>query len=151
MSLIKSIYNAPMTYKYDGIFSSVTIIYNGKKYYGAAVVHSNDKDFASEKVGLNIALSRARIKILEDMLVKTKQIADIKYQYYQEAINYGAVSSFEVDPSGAFYNKVIKAKKSYYKIQNALHKEKSYLNKYLEDQSKVVERVKIFRAKKEEK
>lgn len=66
---------------------------------------------------------------------------------YQEAIHYGSSAPAVIDPTGRFLNKVIKSQLSYKKIKNALKREKRYLNKYLQEQDKMVERVKLFRAR----
>lgn len=145
--MIKTIYSLEPKYEVNEDFGIcvVTLHFQGKKYSGIAEVSPADEDFFSEKVGLNIALSRARIKILKAMTKKAKLIADIKYQMYQEAGKYGAMPSLEIDPTGNFKSKVVKAQNNYKRLQKALKIEKQYLNTYLTNQDKMVERVKIHR------
>lgn len=148
MSIIKSIYNVPIEYEFDGVQSLIKIKYNGKVYLGEAIVHTRDyPEFASEKVGLNIALSRARISLLKDLVAQQKQIADTRMQMYLEATNYNKNKRDIVDPTGAFLTKANKAQIKYETLKSALKKEKKYLNKYIENQSRMVEIIKIHRAK----
>lgn len=78
--MIKAIYNAKPRYKvFPEIgFCQLYFTINDKIFYGESHACPNDMDFFSEKVGLNIALSRARItalnyfkqEALNDFLIK---------------------------------------------------------------------------------
>jgi len=67
MSAVTAIYNAPVVGKAvlpESGEVSIIIQYRGRLYQGVALLHPEDKDFFSEKVGCNIALARARIEAL---------------------------------------------------------------------------------------
>lgn len=147
--MLKAIYDLEPTYEVheDCGICLVWLTYNGKKYKGIAEVSPDDENFFSEKVGLNIALSRARIKLLKDAVKQARIVADIKYQIYREATEYGKIPPAQVDPTGAFLKKALKAEQKYHNLRNALRKEKAYLNKYLENQDRMVEYIKIHRSK----
>lgn len=147
--MIKTIYNLEPTYRVypDVGICKIWLTFQGKTYCGTAQLSPADKDFFSEKVGLNIALSRARIKLLKDMTKQAKYIFIIKKQMWLEATEYGKLSLNEVDPKYVFLHKVGKADSNYNNLLHALRKEKAYLNKYLQEQDKMVERVKIHRSK----
>lgn len=125
----------------------VYLTFNGQRYCGAAVCSPKDADFFSQKIGFNIALSRARIKILEDMTNQAKLIAQVKRQMLFEAAQFGKVAYAIVDPTGAFFTKVTKAHNTYKKLKNALKKERKYLRDYLVDVDKTIERIKINRSR----
>ncbi len=147
--MIKTIYDLEPTCKvYPNVgVCQVQITFRGKTYKGLAELSPEDKDFFSEKVGLNIALSRARINLLKDLKNQAKIVANTKYQMYQEAIEYGRKQPAEIDPTASFLKKVLKAQAHYHSLQYALKREKKYLAKYLENQDKMVERVKLYRAR----
>lgn len=147
--IIKTIYNLePECEAYNDIgVCKVYLTFQGERYCGTAQLAPEDSDFFSEKVGLNIALSRARIVLLKDLIKQTKIAANIKYQMYQEAIEYGKKSPGAVDPTEAFLKKAIKAQTKYDLLRHALKKEQRFLAGYLENQDKMVERVRLYRVK----
>lgn len=145
--MVKAVYDLQPTYEVDkhmGI-CRVWLTFRGTTYTGQAKLSDHDKEFFSEKVGLNIALSRARISILQDLKQQAKLIADTKYQMYQEALNYGTAAPSTVDPTGGFYKKVVKAQQNYKKVCDTFKREQKYLNKYLTEQDKMIEYVKLHR------
>ena len=92
MSIVSAIYKAPVVGRVvmpDAGEVSVLIKYNGHLYQGVALLHPEDKDFFSEKVGYNIALSRARIEALEDFLIDVSYEAQLKQQMYLEVTKFG--------------------------------------------------------------
>lgn len=147
--MLKTIYSLTPTYRVypDTGICLIWLTFNKKTYAGRAELSPEDKDFFSEKVGLNIALSRARISLLKDLVAQQKQIADTRMQMYLEATNYNKNKRDIVDPTGAFLTKANKAQIKYETLKSALKKEKKYLNKYIENQSRMVEIIKIHRAK----
>ncbi len=147
--MVKSIYKAEPTY-FVCPKSGECIVYiqvQGKNYRGTALLAPEDKDFFSEKVGLNIALSRARIEALKDLVKRNRDIAKIKYQMYQEVTHYGQRSSGEVDPTGEFLINVIKAQDRKDQARIALKAEQVNLDSYLKSQADMVRQIKRIRDK----
>ena len=132
--MIKTIYQLePIVYSADATTGecSLTLKYQNKEYTGTAHTRPEDMILFSEKVGLNIALCRARIAIFKDKYLEAKEIAKIKNQMYQEAIDFGRKDAAEVDPTGAFLSKVINAQKHALSLKQALDTEYQSLNTYL--------------------
>lgn len=147
--MIKSIYKAEPTYfVYPECGQCIVYIQvQGKNYHGIALLAPEDKDFFSEKVGLNIALSRARINALKDLVKQNRNTANIRYQMYQEAIHYGQKSPEEVDPTGEFLISITKAQNRKNQAKVALKTEKIKLDNYLKDQNDMVRKIKRIRDK----
>lgn len=145
--MVKAIYNIEPIYDVypEAGICQTFITFQGKTYSGVAQLAPEDKDFFSEKVGLNIALSRTRIKILKDKLQEAKQIEKARTQMYREATGYGLRETNAIDPMCVFMGEVIKSRRRVYNLKAALKKEQTYLRKYLENQDKMVERVKRIR------
>lgn len=150
MKLIKSIYKAPVVVKEyceeQGI-TFVIINYNGKNFYGTAILSKQDEGFYSKKVGYNIALSKARIQALKYSYEKEKNKLNTRKQFYQEVLGFGAKTSAEVDPSNAFHHNIARIESRLSAIKSALDKEEDMLNKYIVGQDKAIESVKRFRRK----
>lgn len=107
------------------------LTFQGKEYIGKAQTAPEDMPFFSEKVGLNIATSRAIIQILKEKYNEARLIHKIKFQMYQEATNNGKIDRSIVDPTRVFATKVYKAKDNVIRLRKALKKEKASLNHYL--------------------
>ena len=93
------------------------------------------KDFFSEKVGLNIALSRARISLLEEKKLEARKIFKARELMYREALDFNNpnLDYNEIDPTGRFLKRV---KKSYHLYQNfyqTLKQEQTALNNYIKE------------------
>lgn len=148
MSAVSAIYKAPVVGK--AVMSeagevSVIIQYHGRLYQGVALLHPEDKEFFSEKVGYNIALSRARIEALEDTLIDVREEARIKEQMYYEATTFSNKSPEYSDPNMMFIGLVMRAKQRVETLQEAIVREKKILANYLEGQDRALESVKLYR------
>lgn len=63
--------------------ATCTVEFEGKVYKGVAKCHPDDRDFMSEKTGLDYAFSRARIAALKDYKhMLTAQLKAMKQFYY---------------------------------------------------------------------
>lgn len=142
MSIVKAIYSVKPEYSYsdDGYQTIAIIRYNGKTYMGYSFVHPDDKDFASTRVGKNIALSRARVKAMENELRREQLEFDISTRFYCKAI-----SSADFRPIKILIN----AKFRCQNLRAAIKKEKHNLNKYLQGQAKAIESIRRFRSKQD--
>ena len=150
MSVISAIYKAPVVGRAvmpDAGEVSVIIKYNNRIYQGVALLHPEDKDFFSEKVGYNIAISRARIEALEDALIDVKNEAQIKRQMLIEVTRFGRLQKQEevYDPTGMFEQNVNKVLGRVKNLEEAIKKEKQILQNYLEGQSRALESIKLYR------
>jgi hypothetical protein len=154
MSIATAIYKAPIVGKAvlpDAGEVSVIIQYNHRLYEGVALLHPEDQDFFSEKVGTNIALSRARIEALEDALIDLKTEAQVKAQMYLEVTRFGQEGDYTFfDPTDMFYQNQRKAQERAESLSRIIKKEKLILSKYLEGQARALESVKRFRARQNE-
>ena len=129
---MKSIYNIEPKYEVDESLGKCTVFlyYNGKAYRGCATVKQEDRDFFSEKVGLNIALHRARIELLKDILLDTIKNIKAMTQMYQAATKFNKEESMTIDPTGRFKDIIIRFEKKEKKIRAMLKQEKTSLRKY---------------------
>lgn len=148
MSIVKAIYNVkPEYYSYsaDGGYQTVaTIRYNGRTYIGYSFVHPDDEDFASTRVGKNIALSRARTKAMENELRKEQSGYVYKKQLYNEIF-----LDVKSDYSERANNLLIQTERRCKNLRVAIKKEKHNLNKYLQGQAKAIESIRRFRSKQD--
>lgn len=155
MSAVKAIYRAPVVGKGvmpDAGEVSVIIKYNGRIYQGVALLHPEDAEFFSEKVGYNIALSRARIEALKDTLIDVKTEARIKEQLLDEVTRFGEFRGCEdmYDPTHMFRQNVIKAITRVETLEEAIKKEEKILHNYLEGQDRALDSVKRYRKEQAE-
>lgn len=153
MSAVSAIYKAPVVGK--GVMPeagevSVIIQYNGRIYQGVALLHPQDGDFFSEKVGYNVALSRARIEALEDTLIDVQTEARIKEQMYYEATRFSNRSPEYSDPNMMFIGLVMRANQRVKTLQEAIAKEKKILANYLQGQDRALESIKLYRKRQAE-
>ena len=149
MGLISNIYNAPI--ERSGFLkeheSYVVLQYKNREYVGAAFVHPDEEDFASEKGGHGIALSRARIEILKDEKERLFQEYKDKMRLYNDVLGYGAKKSEEVDPTGAFKKSIKRTYDRYLTFVEFLKEEEKGLDNYLKGQDEIVTRLKRNRRK----
>jgi hypothetical protein len=146
MSLVTSIYKAPIvdTDFYDGL-TGVCIKWNGQLYWGSSSCNDEDKDFQSNFVGQNIALSRAR---LEAMYAAKRSIEDEvkwKLRIYQEVTR--GKGCLENLPSPEVWRNYERAEKRLKSIKSAIKNEKVSLQEYIDGQAKAIESVRKFRDK----
>lgn len=128
--------------------------YENKLFIGNAWLSHKDIDFFSEKVGLNIALSRARIQLLKYVLNKAITNYNIRNQMYREVINNATSLTFtelysvedSVDPTGRFSKNVIQAEKNVKRIRDALKKEEKGLRFYIQSQDNFIKSIKKRRS-----
>lgn len=150
MNLIKAIYSAPVVtkeYNEEDGTTQITIEYESKYFTGKAVLSKQDEGFYSKKVGYNIALSKARIQVLEYCYKRELNKFNQRNQFYQEVLGLGTKTPAEVDPLGAFNRNMMRVKGRAAAIKESLDKEKNTLRKYIIGQDKAVESVKRFRQK----
>ena len=145
--LLKTIYELTPETNIIGTTCYVRLTYQGENYYGCALYNEEDGDFFSEKVGFNIATSRAMIELLTDLYNKTKNEYNIRRRMYLEATQFGKIASNEVDPMGTFYAKVKKAKDRVKVLYEALQQEKNGLHTYIHNLETTIEQVKKLRDK----
>ena len=147
MSAVSAIYKAPIVGKAvlpDAGDVSIIIQYQGRLFQGIALLHPEDRDFFSEKVGSNIALSRARIEALQDTLYETQQEARVKEQMLYEVTRFGEFNGNNdmYDPTGMFRQNVCKAVIRVEAIQTALKEEQARLERYLAGHGKAIQSIK---------
>lgn len=148
MSVVKAIYNAPIIWKLSDELAGCTVIdisYNGIIFSGCAQLRNEDAGFFAKSIGKTIAVSRARIAILKYELRNTRTELKHRNNLYQEVTKYGKLSPAEVDPTGNFYQAIMRSEKRIDALSAALKKEKENLNTYLKNQNKALETVKRFR------
>lgn len=105
-----------------------------ENYVGEAFLHPDDKDFYSEKVGTNIALSRARLDAMYWLRAKIyNQIVEETIHCYRSNGN----------PS----RRIMSLAKQAEYVTSCINDEKRVLSDYLKGQSRAVESVKRVRAK----
>lgn len=150
MKLIKAIYKAPIIIKeYDeklGI-THVVIKYENIRFSGTARLAKEDEGFYSKKVGYNIALSKARIKMLQWYYEQELEKYNQRNLFYQEVTGFGLKESAEIDPLGVFKRNLKHTEARLAAFKSAIDKEKDMLKKYIIGQDKAIESVKRFRRK----
>lgn len=144
MNIVKAIYKAPIL-QIESYFNttSVSIKYNGRLYTGYAYLNEEeDFNFFSEKVGKNIALSRARTKAMKTELEREKNS-------YREVNNF-----FNLKPNllrDEDHKSLLNRKKwRCESLRTAIKNEKHNLNKYLEGQDRAIKSIKKIRNKDKE-
>lgn len=148
MSIISAIYKAPVkaVAVSEAIGSVVVLInFNGKLYEGVAVLHPEDEGFFSERVGKNIAKSRARLAIFKDAITETKQNHTAKFRMMKELQTTTGYAWSELDPTGKIYQNIVSSAVRLEKLRYAYKEEKKKLNNYLEGQDRAVDSVKLHR------
>ena len=152
MSIVSAIYKTPivatMTYENGKIL--VLLQYENKIYEGRAKIAPEDKDFFSERVGINIAKSRARLSMFHDAIVKAKRTAEVKNQMKKELINTSNYCWSDLDPTGCIQKSIEKSEEKINILKRAYKNEKNKLNNYLKGQTKMIESVKRHRNKAED-
>ena len=147
MKLISAIYDAPVYItNYNENYVGVAIFYDGHNWTGRAYLHPEDKDFYSPKVGRRIALSRARIKIMQYELKKMDEAIKQRELFYREVCGYGSKDYMEVDPTGSFRKNITRNKLRYEELLKKKEYEVRHLKNYLEGQRKAIATVKRMRA-----
>lgn len=144
MSIIDKIYLAPIVesiYNEQSGITTIVIEFNNKKYIGSAFLHKDDKDFYSQKVGKNIALSHARIAAMQDVYSKLLKTANEDWLHYCRIVDYNII---DFEHKNLFY-KAIRSMKKAENIKKAILKEKNNLKSYLINQDKVIKSVKRLR------
>jgi hypothetical protein len=141
MSLVSTIYNAPIVIgfpvkKHDTILG---IKVNNHIYWGYASCGDEDISFYSEKVGKNIALSRARIKAMKEVEKALKEEVKWKEIILHEISN----GKDFLEPS--VYNNYNHAAARLKALKTAIKKEKTELSSYINAQAKMIDSVKRFR------
>jgi hypothetical protein len=146
LSVIQAIYKAPVKIVSQGSDSMiVAITYQNQDYWGWSSLHPDDKDFFSEKVGYNIAKSRARKKALKAEKIKIEKELRIKKQLYSEIIN--QKNPAEVDPTGAMRHNIEHCEARLKALRSAISAEEVNFHNYLEGQAKAISSVKRMREK----
>lgn len=158
MSIVTAIYKAPVirsSFRNDIGETSVVIKYNGKNYWGRAILHIEDKDFYSSKVGRHIAISRARINAMKAELKREEYNYKICDKFFYETF-----SSGRVDPSDkivysdelayALSTKIERMENRCKNLRTAIKREQNSLKLYIEGQEKAITSVKKMRAKDKE-
>ena len=87
--IINTIYKLEPVIEINNTTCVAKLIFNNKEYIGEANLNPKDEEFFSEKVGLNIALSRARILLLKDYYSRQDTEYKCLEKAYNEAILYG--------------------------------------------------------------
>lgn len=150
IKVAKAIYNAPLYSTYYDPDNGNTIIwikYENHIFQGDASLHKDDEGFYSQKIGYNIALSRARQKALTWALGREVTRYDMKNIFYQEVLGYGRKESAEIDPTGAFKRNLERSQSRIAALEKIIKDEKKWLTGYLVGQDKALESVKRLRRK----
>jgi hypothetical protein len=146
MSLVQSIYDAPLVHKYyeeDIGYTLMVIKWNGHEYSGSSICCEEDMEFYSKLVGYNIALSRARQDAMYDAKKDLEEEVKWKLRIYQE------ISNHKIDPENPPFPKLWRnyqrACKRLESINSAIAKEEDSLAKYIEGQAKAINSVRRYR------
>lgn len=125
MDRIKEIYNLPVTVTYEpnGI-TKATLTYKNTPFIGTATLHEDDKDMESKITGGTVAHMHVIIAVLK--YEKQKAQKSLEYAYTNEIAAKEALGN-------------------YIFFRNALRKAYKDLNKYLKNQQRVFESIRIFR------
>lgn len=148
MSAVSAIYNAPIVARAilpDSGEVAIIIKYQGRFYNGEALLHPQDKDFFSEKVGSAIALSRARIEALKDVLQETQLEALYKQKMWFEVTKFGNSATTDFDPTGYFLQNVTKTTRRVKQLEEALKKEQAALANYITNHGKALQSIQKHR------
>lgn len=147
MSIVTRIYAIKPTVTVDEKYGEVvaTIKFNNKSYIGTAVLHNEDAEFFSSKVGRTIAISKLRSAILKDEARIAKQEWQYKKQMYQEATKNKEPA--DVDPYGAFEHNMKRAYYRYENLRQAMKNEDTYRREYIEAQAKALDSIRYYRNK----
>ena len=154
MSIISAIYKAPVkAVAVSEINGEVVVLidFNGKLYEGVATLHPEDEGFFSERVGKNIAKSRARLTIFQDAIAEAKKIDEVKGRMIKELATIIGCDWEKIDPTGLVYQNYIKSTLNLENLRYAYKQEKRKLNNYLEGQDRMVDSVKLHRRLEQEK
>lgn len=155
MNAVNAIYKAPIIHKRvpknNWGATYVSIMYNSKTYIGKAFSSHTEKDMFSERVGIKIALSRARQSALKDAYKQAQNIANIKTQLYREVLEFGSGSPEEVDPTEKFWRNTNRAICKAKNLQIALKEEEEALDRYLKQLSDFSKAIRKNRAKQNKK
>lgn len=151
MSMIKDIYKAPIIAHAVSEQQGEVIVlieHLGQVFEGVAHLDPSDKDFFSEKVGTNIAESRARIAALKFFTHYANLCYKSREQMMWEATVSRNKTAAEVDPTGYFTHALQRSYDEYQSIRRAWKREEARLRKYLEGQGKAIESIKRQREAK---
>lgn len=150
IKIAKAIYNAPLYSAYYDEDYGNTIIwikYENHIFQGESKLHKDDEGFYSQKIGYNIALSRARQKALTWALGREIARYNMKNTFYQEVLGYGRKESAEIDPTGAFNRNLKHSQSRIAALEKIIKDEKKWLAEYLVGQDKALESIKRLRRK----
>lgn len=153
MSIVSAIYKAPVirkSYRDDIGETSVVIRYNGKNYRGKAILHIDDRDFYSSKVGRTIALSRARISAMKAELKREELNLKINKAFFYDTIHSKDLSLDELIGhdyvTELLLDTLNRMTTRCNNLRAAINLEKQYLATYIKGQEKAVKTVKRFRS-----
>ena len=123
-----------------------TIRYHGNEYIGFAKCHPDDNDMKSEKVSYEIALSRAYVKALKEIVKESKLKLEALNHYYHSVKN-----SKKYTP-GSYENKMLQKQIKMYQndivlIRMEIFKEEQDNLYYIQNKEKFYQKIRINRSK----
>lgn len=111
---------------------AIAIKYNGRKYYGSATCHPEDREFFSEKIGMNIAYLRACAEAMYAEREKARE-------KYESLKNFYANYRQNHAPSADLESAITEAEKHFHYYQRKYRESKQELKEYLHNHEKVLE------------
>lgn len=118
-------------------------------FIGIALCHSDDEDFKSEKTGLFIAESRARIKMLQHIRNNElkPELAGLKQLYY--SINKSKHYNKKSYEAKMLWRQMKNKERDIKILSEIIYKERMYLNNYIQDKDKFYQDINNIRGKKD--
>jgi len=135
------------TWKTEDDFYFAEISFEDYEFRGCAILHPEDKEYASDIVGYTIAHMRA----VKQALMYFRDIAEYEYIIINKAIGDTLQNQDieAVDPTFKFRKKAYHAKKKWADYQVAVKTTQGHINKYLKDQNKAISSIKRQRELKD--
>lgn len=145
MKLIKEIYHLKPYHTHiseENGDIGIVLKYKNRYYNGCALLAPEDEGFFSSKVGMTIALSRARQMILKDLIEDLQIRIKERELFIKEASGYGLK---DADSNGCFLSTLRRNQNNLHRLKVQLEKEQRFLNDYLQGQDKAIATVKRMR------
>ena len=117
-------------------------------FIGMAMCHSDDEEFKSEKTGIHIAESRARIKMLQHIKNNElkPELSGLKQLYY--SMNKSRHYNRKSYEAKMLWKQMKVKQRDIDLVTNIIHNEKQKLNDYISDKNEFYKKVSTNRAKK---
>ena len=130
-----------VSYAYNDGVASYQINYKGYQFFGVAQCHSEDMDFANERVGLTIAEARAVMKVLR-FVRDTEIIQQIKIlKHLYSNIETSQFHNPKSHESRRIRSQIRALERELEAINNAIADEKRFIKDYVDGKDKLYKRL----------